>query len=88
MRDELSTKHPEINLIDFDLYDVGIFNECEQSGDLLVAIQGWSIVHPMMKVIRADWAFEMPIGILYPPEPSETVSRFLAAAREVLEQTE
>jgi len=83
LRDDLVTNHPGIRLVDFDLYDVGIFNRCEQSGDLLVAIPSWSIIHPMMKVIPVEWDHTMPVGILYSPEPSEVVQRFLAAAQEV-----
>lgn len=84
LRDDLITNHSKIRLVDFDLYDVGIFNRCEQSGDLLVAIRSWNMVHPMMKVIPVEWDHVMPVGILYSPEPTEVVKRFLAAAEEVL----
>ena len=84
LRDDLITNHPDITIEDFALYDVGVFNRCEQSGDILVAIRSWSIIHPMMKVIPVEWDHFMPVGILHSPEPSEVVSRFLDAADEVL----
>ena len=84
LRDDLTQNHPEIIIKDFDLYDVGIFNRCEQSRDVLVAIKSWSIVHPLMRVIPVDWDYTMPVGIMYSPEPSETVRRFINALQTVL----
>ncbi len=84
LRDDLSRNHPRINLIDFALYDVGIFNHCEQSRDILVAIRSWSIVHPLIKVIPVEWEHVMPVGILHAPQPTEVVSRFLSAAEAVI----
>ena len=86
LRDDLVTNHPKIRLIDFDLYDVGVFNRCEQNRDLLVAIPSWSIIHPMMKMIPVEWDHVMPVGILHSPEPSEVVQRFLEAAQRVLDE--
>ena len=84
LRDDLMTHHPDIRLVDFELYDVGIFNRCEQSRDVLVSIRSWSIVHPLMKVIPVEWDHHMPVGILYSPEPSEVVQRFLDATEKAL----
>ena len=86
LRDDLVTNHPKIRLMDFDLYDVGVFNRCEQNRDLLVAIPSWSIIHPMMKMIPVEWDHVMPVGILHSPEPSEVVQRFIAEAQRVLDE--
>lgn len=88
LRDDLISNHPRINLVDFDLYDVGVFNRCEQKRDILVAIRSWSIVHPLMKVIPVDWDHVMPVGILHSAEPSDVVSRFLTAAKVVIDGAE
>ena len=42
------------------------------------------MVHPLMKVIPVEWEHFMPVGILYSPQPTEVVSRFLAALETVL----
>ncbi len=84
LRDDLTQNHPEIIIKDFDLYDIGIFNRCEQSRDVLTVIKSWSIVHPLMRVIPVDWDYTMPVGIMYSPEPSETVGRFIEALKTVL----
>jgi len=38
----------------------------------------------MMKVIPVEWEHVMPVGILYSPEPTEVVDRFLTVTKEVL----
>jgi putative transcription regulator len=40
--------------------------------------------NPMMKVIPVEWEHVMPVGILYSPEPTEVVDRFLTVTKEVL----
>ena len=84
LRDDLTEHHPQINLVNFDLYDVGVFNQCEQNQDILVVIKSWSMVHPLMRVIPVEWDHVMPVGILYSPQPAKVVSRFLSALEKVL----
>ena len=83
LRNELEG-HKKINIVNFDLYDVGIFNLCEQNKDVLIAIQSWDIIHPLMKVIPVEWDYYMPLGIMHSPEPSDTVERFLDALKAVI----
>ena len=89
LRRNLTENHPQIHLVDFDLYDVGIFNQCEQRRDVLISIKSWSMVHPLMKVIPVEWDddYTMPVGILYSPQPTEVVKRFLSALKEVLDSS-
>lgn len=79
LRDDLWQNHPQIHLQDFDFYSVDVFNRCENGKDVLVAIPCWANVHPLLKVIPVDWDHSIPYGLLYSPEPSETVSCFLEA---------
>ncbi len=51
VRDELWGNHLSINLMDFDFYNVDVFNQCEQQKNVMLVIEKWSCVHPMMKVI-------------------------------------
>lgn len=82
LRDELWKNHPRIRIVDFDFYSVDIFNRCENTNDVLLAIPGWASVHPHLKVIPVEWDFSIPYGLLHSPHPSETVERFLKAAEE------
>lgn len=82
LRDEIWKNHSKINIIDFDFYNMDIFNRCENSNDVLLAISSWAIVHPLLKVIPVEWDYSIPYGLLHSPTPSETVKRFLKAAYE------
>lgn len=47
LRDELWMKHPQIHIVDFDFYNVSVFNQCENSNDVLMAVGSWASVHPL-----------------------------------------
>lgn len=83
LRDDLWKNHPQVNLVDFDIYSVEIFNRCENSNDVLLCIEPWAMVHPLLKVIPVDWDYSMPYGLLHAPEPSESVAKFLKAVKKV-----
>lgn len=83
LRDDIWQNHGQIRIVDFDFYDVNVFNRCESSSEILLAIPGWANVHPLLKVIPVDWEHSIPYGLLYSPQPSEIVTRFLEAARMV-----
>lgn len=86
LRDEIWKNHGQINIIDFDFYNMSIFNRCENSDDILLAIPGWANVHPLLKVIPVDWDYSIPYGLLHSPNPTPTVREFLSAAKKVIEE--
>ena len=83
LRDDLWQHHPQIHIVDFDFYSMDVFNRCENTNDVLLAIPGWANVHPLLKVIPVEWEHNIPYGILHSPEPTPTVRRFLDAAKAV-----
>ncbi len=83
LRDDLWKNHQQINIIDFDIYSVEIFNRCENSNDVLLCIEPWANVHPLLKVIPVDWDYFMPYGLLHAPEPTGSVKKFLEAVKKV-----
>ncbi len=84
LRDEITAEHQQIKIVDFDFYDINIFNRCEQEKNVLLVIKSWNCVHPMLKVIPVEWDHSIPFGVLYSNEPSHTVERFLQAVKEVI----
>ncbi|HIX60032.1 MAG TPA: LysR family transcriptional regulator [Candidatus Blautia gallistercoris] len=84
LRNDIWKNHPQIHVTDFDIYSVEIFNQCENSNDILMVVENWKNVHPLLKVIPVDWKYTIPYGILYSTEPSDLVKRFLKA----IQQTE
>ena len=77
LRDDLREHHPQVNLVDFDFYNVEIFNRCENGNDVLIAVKNWESVHPLLRIIPVDWEYDIPFGILYSPEPSDKVKNLL-----------
>ncbi len=84
LRDDIWQNHSQIHIVDFDFYSVEVFNRCENSNDILMAIQAWENVHPLLKVIPVEWEHSIPYGLLHSPTPSDTVEHFLAAIQKVL----
>lgn len=82
MRDDLR-RHPEINIVDFEFFNINVFNQCENSEDIMMTIDNWENVHPLLKTIPVDWDYSAPFGLLHSPEPSNTVRRFLDAVKAV-----
>lgn len=84
LRDDIWKNHPQIHVVDFDIYSVVIFNQCENSSDILMVVENMKDVHPLLKVIPVEWKYSIPYGILYSPEPSERVKRFLKAMKKTV----
>lgn len=81
LRDDIWKNHGQIHIIDFDFYSMDVFNRCENTNDVLLAIPGWANVHPLLKIIPVDWDYSIPYGLLHAPKPTKTVARFLEAAK-------
>nr|WP_294492936.1 LysR family transcriptional regulator [uncultured Mediterraneibacter sp.] len=81
LRDDIWKNHPQIHVTDFDVYSLDIFNQCQNSNDILMAVENWKEAHPLLKVIPVEWKYTIPFGILYSPEPSDLVRRFLKAVK-------
>lgn len=79
LRDEIWGKHPEISIKDFDVYSIDVFNQCENSDDVLIAVKNWEGVHPLIKMIPVEWNYGMPFGLLYSEEPESKVRKLLSA---------
>ena len=83
MRDELWRDHPQIHIVDFEMFNINVFNQCENSEDILMTIDNWQQVHPLLKTIPVDWGYTIPYGLLHAPKPSPTIRRFLDAVQTV-----
>lgn len=83
MRDDLLKNHSQINIVDFDMFTLNAFNQCENSDNMMICIDSWANVHPLLKVLPVNWNYCIPFGILHSPKPSPNVKRFLEAVRQV-----
>lgn len=85
LRDDICENHNGINIVDFDFYNVDIFNRCENSNDILMATKVWTNVHPLLKIIPVEWEHTIPYGLLHSPNPSNIVQRFLSAVQKTMQ---
>ena len=85
LRDDIWKNHSQIHVVDFDIYSLDIFNQCENSNDILMAVENWKDVHPLLKVIPVEWKYTIPYGILYSPEPTDLVKKFLKAMQKAVQ---
>ncbi|MDE6471395.1 MAG: LysR family transcriptional regulator [Eubacterium sp.] len=85
LRDEIWTNHPEINIVDFNFYNVDVFNRCQNSNDILMAINAWSGVHPLLKIVPVEWEYSVPYGLLHSDSPSDNIKKLLSALHTVIE---
>lgn len=79
LRDDLIKNYPEINIVDFELYNVEVFNRCENNNEVLLAFESWENVHPLIKIIPVEWNYKMPFGILHSKVPSTKVKQLINA---------
>lgn len=86
LRDDLWENHPQINVVDFPFYSVEVFNQCENSNALLMAVPKWESVHPLLKIIPVEWNHSIPFGLLYSPSPSTTVNTFIRAVAQAFKK--
>ena len=83
MRDDLWRDHPQVKIIDFDMFNIGVFNRCENSNHVLMTINAWDNVHPLLKTLPVEWDYTIPYGLLHSPRPSPIVEKFLQAVSRV-----
>ncbi len=84
--------HPGIQVKDTpQQYTIEMFNRCEESGAVLLTLDGWKDVHPSLITIPVEWKYTIPYGVLYPRQPSNSVQLFVRALQEqhsqITEQT-
>lgn len=75
-----------IAVIDVERYDLGLFNECAESGGVLVTCGAWSGLHPNLVTVPLADPREAECALLYPLEPSPAVEAFVEAYRNVLDE--
>ncbi|WP_033165285.1 LysR family transcriptional regulator [Clostridium sp. KNHs205] len=85
LRDDLWQNHSSINIVDFSFYSVDVFNECENSNNILLVINRWTNIHPLMKIIPVSWSHAVPFGLLYSPSPSAQVQSLIDSVAQVYE---
>ncbi|MDD6173877.1 MAG: LysR family transcriptional regulator [Elusimicrobia bacterium] len=83
LRADISRKCPQIEIVSFPFYDITVFNQCETQGTLLMTIENWDNVHPLLKTLPVKWDYTLPFGLMFSPKPSPQVRDFLKAVQKI-----
>lgn len=81
LRDDLIAHDVEIE--DFSMFNIAAFNQAAKDNLPIITVEGWEDVHPLLKIVRADWKYTVPFGILYSPTPSKQVRSFIEALQKI-----
>ena len=77
LRDEIEKNHSQINIVDFDFFNLDVFNQAENTNSILIGMNKQFVIHPLLKNVEVNWNFKTPYGILHSPNPSKNVENFL-----------
>ena len=86
LRNHIYKNHSQIKIVDFDFYNLDIFNKCENQNTLLMTVDLWKNVHPLIKIIPVDWEYSIPFGLVYSPKSSKVVEKFLNIMKRIVKK--
>ncbi len=83
VRDYLIENHPQIKLVDLPHYDIDVLSRYEKIGANILTYKHWEDVHPTLISKPINWDFQTGYGFLYPNNPSEAITLFINAAKNI-----
>lgn len=85
IREDLTQNHPAIQIEDTaHFYDINVFNRCAETKNVLLTLECWKDVHPALITLPVKWEYDIPFGLMYAPDPSDDVKRFIKEAEAFL----
>ena len=72
-----------VTIEEFEMFNLGAYNRAVQENVPIITVEGWENVHPLLKIVPADWEYRIPFGILYSPTPSKQVKDFIGAMKKI-----
>ena len=72
-----------VTIEEFEMFNLGAYNRAVQENVPIITVEGWEDVHPLLKIVPADWEYRIPFGILYSPTPSKQVKDFIGAMKKI-----
>lgn len=81
-RDELIANG--VSVRDFENFDLTAYNAAVQANLPIITVEGWEDIHPLLKIVPAEWSHTVPFGLFRPQNPSPAVQKFIRIAQRVL----
>ena len=72
-----------VTIEEFEMFNLNAYNRAVQENVPIITVEGWEDVHPLLKIVPADWEYRVPFGILYSPTPSKQVKDFIVAMKKI-----
>ena len=69
---------------DFPFFNLAAFNTAVRDNLPIIAVDGWESVHPLLRMIPSETRVTVPYGVMYSPEPSPQVRKFVRAVDEIV----
>ena len=86
LRDRLERAGVQIE--DFPMFNLSAYNRAVAENIPIITVEGWEDVHPLLKIIPADWEDAIPFGVFYSPAPTKLVKQFVGILSELAKQGE
>lgn len=68
---------------DFPQFNLSAYNRAVAENIPIITVEGWEDVHPLLKIIPADWEDSIPFGVFYSPKPTALVKKFIGLLSEI-----
>lgn len=81
LRADLIANGTEIE--DFEMFNMSAFNRAAQENVPIITVEGWEDVHPLLRIVPADWKYRIPFGIFYSPAPTKQVKDFICMLKKI-----
>lgn len=75
LRNKLEVKG--VKTEDFEMFNISAYNRAVTENIPIITVEGWEDVHPLLKLIPADWEDSIPFGVFYSPTPTKLVKKFI-----------
>ena len=62
---------------DFEMFNISAYNRAVSENVPIITVEGWEDVHPLLRLIPADWEDSIPFGVFYSPTPTKLVKKFV-----------
>ena len=65
------------------MFNIAAYNRAVTENMPIISVEDWEDVHPLLKLIPADWEDSIPFGVFYSPTPTKLVKKFIDLLRSI-----
>lgn len=84
LRDEIEENYPDIEIINAPAYDIDTFNLCDSLNGLMLSIDLWENIHPLLLNIPLKTKYYVPYGLMYSLQPEKKIINFVTYLEKIL----